>query len=144
MNEAETRADHIDPALTSAGWGVVVCANVEPRLTHDTYTHLDQIEVGANVEKLPALKISFDGLVPTPIAAPTDISAPCLHRSLHQVESETGFLSPLMTECLSGENPSENEKTLEITRKTRVFANKENSEVDGARTRNLRIDSPVL
>jgi type I restriction enzyme R subunit len=23
MNEAETRADHIDPALTAAGWGVV-------------------------------------------------------------------------------------------------------------------------
>jgi len=23
MNEAETRADHIDPALTPAGWGVV-------------------------------------------------------------------------------------------------------------------------
>jgi type I restriction enzyme R subunit len=23
MNEAETRAEHIDPALASAGWGVV-------------------------------------------------------------------------------------------------------------------------
>lgn len=23
MNEAETRADHIDPALKEAGWGVV-------------------------------------------------------------------------------------------------------------------------
>ncbi len=23
MNEAETRAEHIDPALTAAGWGVV-------------------------------------------------------------------------------------------------------------------------
>jgi len=23
MNEAETRADHIDPALTAAGWGIV-------------------------------------------------------------------------------------------------------------------------
>jgi len=23
MNEAETRADHIDPALAAAGWGVV-------------------------------------------------------------------------------------------------------------------------
>ncbi len=23
MKEAETRADHIDPALTAAGWGVV-------------------------------------------------------------------------------------------------------------------------
>ena len=23
MNEAETRADHIDPALKAAGWGVV-------------------------------------------------------------------------------------------------------------------------
>ena len=33
-----------------------------------------------------------------------------------------------------------NEKTLEIIEKTRVF----DSEVDGGRTRNLRIDSPVL
>ena len=24
MNEAETRAEHIDPALAAAGWGVVV------------------------------------------------------------------------------------------------------------------------
>jgi hypothetical protein len=37
-----------------------------------------------------------------------------------------------------------NEKTLEIIRKSRVFDNRENSEVDGARTRNLRIDSSEL
>jgi hypothetical protein len=35
---------------------------------------------------------------------------------------------------------SENEKTLEFIRNPRVLL----SEVDGARTRNLRIDSPVL
>jgi len=36
--------------------------------------------------------------------------------------------------------PSENEKTLEFIEKTRALF----SEVDGGRTRNLRIDSPVL
>ena len=34
----------------------------------------------------------------------------------------------------------ENEKALEFIEKTRAFV----SEVDGGRTRNLRIDSPVL
>src|ERR1017187_1746414 len=32
MNEAETRADHIDPALTAAGWGVVVGVSLAPTL----------------------------------------------------------------------------------------------------------------
>jgi hypothetical protein len=35
---------------------------------------------------------------------------------------------------------TKNEKALEIIKKTRAFV----SEVDGGRTRNLRIDSPVL
>ena len=29
MNEAETRAEHIDPALTVAGWGVVEGSRVQ-------------------------------------------------------------------------------------------------------------------
>jgi len=28
MNEAETRAEHIDPALSEAGWGVVAGSKV--------------------------------------------------------------------------------------------------------------------
>jgi type I restriction enzyme R subunit len=28
MNEAETRAEHIDPALAAAGWGVVECSRI--------------------------------------------------------------------------------------------------------------------
>ena len=28
MNEAETRAEHIDPALKAAGWGVVECSRI--------------------------------------------------------------------------------------------------------------------
>ena len=36
MNEAETRADHIDPALKAAGWGVVEGSKVsrEFPITH--------------------------------------------------------------------------------------------------------------
>ena len=34
MNEAETRADHIDPALKAAGWGVVV----QKSLLHQAFT----------------------------------------------------------------------------------------------------------
>ena len=28
MNEAETRAEHIDPALAAAGWGVIEGSNI--------------------------------------------------------------------------------------------------------------------
>ena len=28
MNETETRAEHIDPALAAAGWGVVECSRI--------------------------------------------------------------------------------------------------------------------
>mgnify|MGYP000726940668 CR=1 FL=1 len=30
MNEAETRAEHIDPALKAAGWGVVEGSRIRP------------------------------------------------------------------------------------------------------------------
>ena len=50
MNEAETRAEHIDPALKAAGWGVVegsrihreysiTPGRVEGRPPHDKYGH---------------------------------------------------------------------------------------------------------
>ncbi len=32
MNEAETRTEHIDPALKAAGWGVVQAENYEGKL----------------------------------------------------------------------------------------------------------------
>jgi hypothetical protein len=50
------------------------------------------------------------------------------------------FLIPFMSATTDSPPVPENEKTLEIASKSRVS----NSEVDGARTRNLRIDSPVL
>lgn len=34
MNEAETRAEHIDPALTAAGWGVIEGSAVRPRVSY--------------------------------------------------------------------------------------------------------------
>ena len=34
MNEAETRAEHIDPALKAAGWGVVEGSRDPPRVPH--------------------------------------------------------------------------------------------------------------
>ena len=33
MNEAETRADHIDPALKAAGWGVVEGSRIRHRIS---------------------------------------------------------------------------------------------------------------
>ena len=63
-----------------------------------------------------------------------------LHLMLHLNVTGRGFLCPFVAESRSTRITSENEKTLEIIEKTRVF----DSEVDGGRTRNLRIDSPVL
>jgi hypothetical protein len=63
-----------------------------------------------------------------------------LHSMLHSIVTGRDFLRPFVSFSCPTRKASENEKTLEITRKTRVFI----SEVDGARTRNLRIDSPVL
>jgi type I restriction enzyme R subunit len=36
MNEAETRAEHVDPALKAAGWGVVDGSRIEGEF-HLTY-----------------------------------------------------------------------------------------------------------
>lgn len=63
-----------------------------------------------------------------------------LHPSLHQTESQSDLLGLLLADIASVAFSLENEKALEFTRKTRAFV----SEVDGGRTRNLRIDSPVL
>ena len=38
MNEAETRAEHIDPALKAAGWGVVAGS----RIRHEYPNHPGQ------------------------------------------------------------------------------------------------------
>ncbi len=63
-----------------------------------------------------------------------------LHLVLHLIVAGKGFLCPFLAESRSQDLETENEKTLAFTRKTRAFV----SEVDGGRTRNLRIDSPVL
>ncbi len=65
---------------------------------------------------------------------------PSLPHRLPQIESSNGFLSPFKSAITETTAEPENEKTLEIASKSRVS----DSEVDGARTRNLRIDSPVL
>lgn len=54
--------------------------------------------------------------------------------------AEDGFSSPLLAELSKLQEFLKNEKALEFIEKTRAFV----SEVDGGRTRNLRIDSPVL
>ena len=43
MNEAETRAEHIDPALKAAGWGVVEGSRV---LREGTPTQVRAVFVG--------------------------------------------------------------------------------------------------
>ena len=63
-----------------------------------------------------------------------------LHLMLHSIVAAKGFLCPFVAESRSQHFATDNEKTLVFTRKTRAFV----SEVDGGRTRNLRIDSPVL
>ena len=63
-----------------------------------------------------------------------------LHQRLHQTMAEDGFSSPLLAELSKLQEFLKNEKALEFIEKTRAFV----SEVDGGRTRNLRIDSPVL
>ncbi len=39
MNEAETRAEHIDPALAAAGWGVVEGSRIRPRVSDHARAH---------------------------------------------------------------------------------------------------------
>ena len=63
-----------------------------------------------------------------------------LHPSLPKTESNCDLLGLLLADIALVAFSLENEKALEFTRRTRAFV----SEVDGGRTRNLRIDSPVL
>ena len=63
-----------------------------------------------------------------------------LHPSLPKTESNCDLLRLLLADIALVAFSLENEKALEFTRRTRAFV----SEVDGGRTRNLRIDSPVL
>ena len=45
MNEAETRAEHINPALKAAGWGVVDDSRIRHRISH----HAEQNAMGSNL-----------------------------------------------------------------------------------------------
>lgn len=47
MNEADTRAEHIDPALKAAGWGVVEGSRLLWGSTHHAWPHR---RLGAEVE----------------------------------------------------------------------------------------------
>jgi type I site-specific restriction endonuclease len=45
MNEAETRAEHIDPALKAAGWGVVdVLCTMDATTAHPAMTFCTKLE----------------------------------------------------------------------------------------------------
>ena len=46
MNEAETRAEHIDPALKAAGWGVVEARHIQ-HMTCTTFWHSDGTPMSA-------------------------------------------------------------------------------------------------
>ena len=93
------------------------------------------------LDKLPLVQLKSAGVVPQGQLVSTHTEADsCLHQSLHQTVSPSDFLGQLLAELGNLTQVLENEKTLKFIEKTRGFA----SEVDGGRTRNLRIDSPVL
>ena len=45
MNEAETRAEHIDPALKAAGWGVVEGSRIAREYAIDVLPHLSSTAI---------------------------------------------------------------------------------------------------
>ena len=110
-------------------------------LTHSTYTHLDESKSRRALDKLPQVQLKGAGVVPQGQLVSIQTGADfCLHQSLHQTVSPSDFLGQLLAELGKLPKVLENEKTLKFIEKTRAFV----SEVDGGRTRNLRIDSPVL
>ena len=104
-------------------------------------THLDESKARRALDKLPVVQSNGAGVVPQSEidSIPTGANF-CLHQSLHQTVSPSDFFGQLLAELDNLTQVLKNEKTLEFIEKTRAFV----SEVDGGRTRNLRIDSPVL
>ena len=104
-------------------------------------THLDESKARRALGKLPAVQSNDAGVVPQGEIDSIQTGADfCLHQSLHQTVSPSDVLGQLSAELGNLTQVLKNEKALESLKKTRVFV----SEVDGGRTRNLRIDSPVL
>jgi len=72
MNEAETRAEHIDPALKAAGWGVVDGVSSAPTLGRPFRAPLPSTSRSRGVAPgSPAFHIPFPGRCPgLPLARP--------------------------------------------------------------------------
>ncbi len=113
-------------------------------LTMNVYTDPAALDIAQAVESLPTLtavvtpkhqllkstQTTGSEILLAPFLAPT-VAKSCQDMSISGKFGGVG-------DSLS--STDKNEKTLEFIEKTRVFV----SEVDGGRTRNLRIDSPVL
>gem|GEM_PF-6092811 len=132
-------------------------------LTMNVYTDPIALDIVSGVESLPTISAmipKFERMAKTgtesgsptvaPLANSVPANLPGQNRSptvaptVAPTTVHTGlnvsFTGKKATVKQCSETASENEKTLEIIGNSRVFV----SEVDGARTRNLRIDSPVL
>ena len=53
MNEAETRAEYIDPKLTAAGWGVVEGS----RVLREYHINDGKIQAGGRAKQLPTTSL---------------------------------------------------------------------------------------
>ena len=110
-------------------------------ITHTTYTYQDELKTRREVDQLTILRTTLGNSDTSSEPKSSDeYSENGLHQRLHQTMAEDGFSSPLLAELSKLQELLKNEKALEFIEKTRAFV----SEVDGGRTRNLRIDSPVL
>ena len=112
-------------------------------LTMNTYTDPAHVDINGAVNSLPAISATLSHQTassPAMIGSNDFPLAPMLDPT---IVHSGDFLSSSVAKTILGqfrESWRNNEKALESLKKTRAFV----SEVDGARTRNLRIDSPVL
>ncbi len=112
-------------------------------LTMNVYTDPIALDIVSAVESLPTISAmipSCERMAKTGTENGSPTVAPTVAPATVQTGQNMTFTGKKTTVKQFSETAAENEKTLEITGKSRVF----DSEVDGARTRNLRIDSPVL
>ena len=114
-------------------------------MTMNVYTDPSLLDVMGAIESLPNVDIQREPTTTGQVlsATGTDGRKKPLPKTLQGRGVGSHLLATngnIVSVSTKSENRLENEKTLEIIEKTRVF----DSEVDGGRTRNLRIDSPVL
>ena len=109
----------------------------KPELTANTYTHLTIKDTAADVERLPAIPTGRRSETNQATGTDGRVLSKCLAKS----------------EVLKGVNSSDQPETLKIrsedqeTKKrpeNKAFPSVSVSDADGTRTRNHRIDSPVL